>query len=294
MKKNKQKGKEEEKEEPLYKRYRDWDAGPEDRTSHEEQVVRKKLSAPSMIPIATTTSAVAPPPPPTIDWQSLLDQHLENSILFLLFVYNFTLPKLDLAPPDANKDTPIQMRDKRLLQQGKASYEILGPLIGHAKEPLAALVAQHLTGCHERIQTLHASLLTEKRWSGQFVQRYVSQTPPLVDCITGKPIAVDSGYVLLLSGLVVSRDDYVYLSALHVVYHFWDYVMWVFQEQEQRDQQQQQQQQPFDNKSIYSLWNRWWAPTTTDGGNLWKYIGAPPLRQRIIQLRAMFLSALQQ
>lgn len=213
----------------------------------------------------------------------MLDDHLENAVLFLLFVYQFTLPKLDMSPPDPNKHTPIQMRDQRLLQDAKASYEVLGPHIGRVvKNALIADMRTQLHGCHERIVALHEELETEPQWRGTFVQRYVRQDPPLVDCITGKAVAVDSPYVLLEpSGRVVSREDHVYLSALHVAFHFWTYVMRAFQEEQQEIKD--------DEKSIYALWTRLWGKTTT--GSTWKYMGATPFRQRIIQLRAMFLAA---
>lgn len=288
------------KQQPLYKRYRDWDAHelPEDRTSQEEKAVVAKLGpskpAPSKLALgrvslspndasAPATTKKSPETKLALQVSTLLDEHLENSILFLLFVYRFTLPKLDMTPPDANKHTPIQMRDQRLLQQAKASYQVLGPHIAGRsfKAPLMAHVHAQLQGCHERIVALHTELETEPHWHGTFVQRYVAQEPPLVDCITGKRVAVDSSYVLLHpSGRVVSRDDHVYLSALHVALHFWDYVMWAFQEHQDTSDAQE--------KSIYALWNRLWGATT---GPTWKYMGATPFRQRIIQLRVMFLAA---
>lgn len=294
-----------QKQQPLYKRYRDWDAHelPEDRTSQEEKAVASKLAPSKLAPQGRVslspndaTTKKSPPSPPSLETklakqvstsqvspsQVLLDEHLENSILFLLFVYRFTLPKLDMTPPDANKHTPIQMRDQRLLQQAKASYQVLGPHIAGRsfKAPLMAHVHAQLQGCHERIVALHTELETEPHWHGTFVQRYVAQEPPLVDCITGKRVAVDSSYVLLHpSGRIVSRDDHVYLSALHVALHFWDYVMWAFQEHDTDAQE----------KSIYALWNRLWGATTAT--TTWKYMGATPFRQRIIQLRVMFLAA---
>lgn len=252
------------KQQPLYKQYRDWDAGiPEDRTSQEEAAVKKKLGG----------GAKGDP---------ILDENLENAVLFLLFVYKFTAPALDFSPPDPNKHTPVEMRDKRLLQKAKAAFEVLGPHMDKAKAPLMSKVRKELRGCDERILSLHEEVEKEKNWRGTFIQQYVPQDPPLIDAITGKQLAADSGYVLLEpSGRAVTREDHVYLNALHVVYHFWDYVMWAFQEADNDSNAQE--------KSIYSLWNRLWGASA--GGDTWKYMGATPFRQRIIQLRAMFLAA---
>lgn len=266
-------------QEPLYKRYRDWDAGPEDRTSHEEAVVLKKIGSNKSASLPVIV-AVAPPssPPPPIDPAKEIEQHLENAILYLFFIYQFTFPVVkEMAPPDSNKDTPIQMRDKRLLQKAQDAYTVLGPLIGNKKN-LYDAVANHLKGAHSRVLALHEELKTEKNWHGTFVQHYVIQTPPLHDCITNQPVAADSEYVLLSpSRLVVTREDHLFLSALHVAYHFWDYVMKAFQEQPDTE-----------GPSIYSKWASLWGQTMPT----WKFMGATPFRQRIIQLRAMLLSAL--
>jgi hypothetical protein len=251
------------KEEPLYKRYREWASGlPEDRTSQEEKAVRKKLSL-----------------EPTVE--KMMDTYLEDAVLFLLFVYVFTLPELDFSPPDPNIHTPVQLRDKGLLQKAKAAYEIIGSHLKNTGPRVHAHVLEQLKGCNEDIRAVHEELLTLKmQWCGTSVQRYVPQTPPLRDCITGKQLAADSGYVMLHpSKRAVSKEDYVYLSALHVAYHFQDYVMRAFQEQEMREAKKEKE-----DTNIYSVWNRWWG--TTD-----KYMGATPFRQRIIQLRAMFLAA---
>lgn len=260
------------KQQPLYKQYRDWDAGiPEDRTSQEEAAVKKKLGS-------SSSSSKGDP---------ILDEHLENAVLFLLFVYKFTAPALDFSPPDPNKHTPVEMRDKRLLQKAKASFEVLGPHMDKAKAPVMNRVRQELKGCDERILSLHEEVEKEKNWRGTFIQQYVPQDPPLMDAITGKQLAADSSYVFLEpSGRAVRREDHVYLNALHVTYHFWDYVMWAFQEADDNGGGAQE-------KSIYSLWNRLWG-TSASGSDTWKYMGATPFRQRIIQLRAMFLAAVKQ
>lgn len=259
-------------QQPLYKQYRDWDAGiPEDRTSQEEAAVKKKLGG---------GGGEGKDP--------ILDEHLENAVLFLLFVYKFTAPALDFSPPDPNKHTPVEMRDKRLLQKAKASFEVLGPHMDKAKAPVMSRVRQELKGCDERILSLHEEVEKEKKWRGTFIHQYVPQDPPLTDAITGKQLAADSSYVLLEpSGRAVRREDHVYLNALHVLYHFWDYVMWAFQEADNDGSPQE--------KSIYSLWNRLWGTGAAAGsGDTWKYMGATPFRQRIIQLRAMFLAAIKQ
>jgi hypothetical protein len=260
-------------EEPLYKRYREWASGlPEDRTSQEEQSVRKKLNLEPKKEEEQEQTV-----------EKMMDTYLEDAVLFLLFVYVFTLPELDFSPPDPNSHTPVQLRDKRLLQKAKASYEIIGPHLKKIGPQIHTRVLEQLKGCNQDIRAVHEELLTLKmQWCGTSVQRYVPQTPPLHDCITGKQLAADSGYVMLHPcKRAVSKEDYVYLSSLHVAYHFWDYVMRAFQEQEMREGKEEEMRE---DSSIYIIWNRWWGSTE-------KYMGATPFRQRILQLRAMFLAA---
>jgi hypothetical protein len=255
--------------EPLYKRYRDWDAGQDDRTSQEEAAAKKKLG--HVVVAAAAASAPA--------FQELVDRHLENAVLYLLFVYMFTLPKLDRSPPDPSIDTPAVLRDKRLLQQGEAAYIILGPLIGNIKTPVINRVAVHTSGYHERIRQVHDDLITEKYWCGTFVTSYTPQTPPLYHHITGEKLSAETPYVQLApSGHIISRDDHIFLSALHVTYHFWDYIMAAFVEQSAQDKEK--------DTSIYAQWNRYWGTSTPT----WRYVGATLFRRRIIQLRAMLLS----
>lgn len=276
---------EEEKKEPLHKTYKSFDAGPEDRTSQEEIVARAKLGMPPR------TTEVVREGPKRDEVVQVLDKHLNGAVQFLVCLSQTSDTQLDgMGPPDPMHDTARMQRDKKLYLDAKGAYlELCSVLSLQVPMELWRRVERNLKGAHERVRALHQRLCVAKQCRVIEMMSYEPTTPRLHYTISGAPIPSHEPYVELdcVDGqppAYVTRDEHLHLAALHVAWHFVDYLWMAVEEQRVRAVMQGEERPD----SLYQLWVAWAGGAAPAN----KFMGATPMWQRIIQFREMLLSTM--
>lgn len=269
--------------EALNKRCREMLGSPEDRTSQEEAVARAKLGL--------APRQKAPP------GHALLDKHLVGAVQFLA-MRGLCAKATELGQtPDPDTDRPSVLRDKRAFVRAQGDFGVLAVLIKDQHSvALHAHAMRKLSGAPERVRRIHERTLSAKYCKSTEIIHYVkpSGAPPARDLITGKQVAGEDACVMLQfdadEPVYVSRQVHMHLLALHVAHHFWDYVWAAIEEQCVRGGEP-------DSETVGKFterWQRWVGNPPAGEGAFWKYMGATPFRQRLIQLRACLLSTMEE
>lgn len=255
---------------------------PEDRTSQEEEVARAKLGLPARpkVPVA----------------HALLDKHLEGAVQFLAFrMLMGRNASWTPGPVDEDVDTPKVARDKRMYARAQADFVALSTFLKQTHcAQVEQWVARKLERAPTRIRRAHERAASAKSCKVTEVLRYAAPGPGAgraCDLITGRSLLAESPCMVVQfdadEPLYMTHETHLHIMALHVTHRLWEYVHAVIEEQWARAAEPDTEQLG----QFYGRWQRW-IGTPAGAGAFWKYMGATPFRQRLIQLRTCVLSTL--